>query len=175
MTENGIFTINVKSEESFLRKKTIPFTFENGIVRNGDKVFSRREMNALISHMSKIMRKSNGVGLSANQLGLEYKVFVAQVPSSQGDNRLYAILNPELEKMSSQKETLEEGCLSVPRSYGEVPRSYQVTLRGFDKTGKPVKIKAWGFLARVFQHETDHLNGVLFLDRAKKIEQIPEE
>jgi peptide deformylase len=63
----------------------------------------------------------------------------------------------------------EEGCLSIPGKWGDVERAEQIVLSGFNKMGKPVKVKAWGLLARVFQHEVDHLNGKLFIDRAKKV------
>ena len=64
---------------------------------------------------------------------------------------------------------LEEGCLSIPGTWGYVPRDERLVLSGFDKNGKPVKIRAWGLLAHVFQHETDHLQGKLFTDRTKKV------
>lgn len=173
MTNLGIYTIDHREEESFLRTKTTPFTFgPKGEIKNGDRSFSKQEISKLLLDMKRIMHKANGVGLSANQVGLPYRLFVAQVPSGQGDSKFYAIFNPEIEKYSSEKDTTEEGCLSVLGTYGEVPRAYQVTLRGFDRTGKPLKIKAWGMLARVFQHEVDHLNGMLFVDKAKKLERV---
>ena len=95
----------------------------------------------------------------------------AEVPDAQGGLKFYAIFNPELERMSKDTVVTEEGCLSVPGAFGDVPRSRMVTLKGLDKNGRPVKIKAWGLLARVFQHECDHLDGKLFLDRAKNVYQ----
>jgi peptide deformylase len=174
MTELGIYTIDSKAEEAFLRKKTKPFTFEKGVVKNGEEVIGRKEMNDLILKMRKIMHKAHGIGLSANQIGLPYRMFVAQVPSQQGEAKFYAVLNPEIEKFGKEKVTLEEGCLSVIGTFGEVPRAHEVTIRGFDKAGKALKIKAWGLLARVFQHEIDHLDGKLFLDRAVSLERTPE-
>jgi peptide deformylase len=103
-------------------------------------------------------------------------VFVAAVPDPDGGTKFYAVFNPKLEKISDEQVTFEEGCLSVPETWGEVERPERVTLAGFNKFGKPVKIKAWGLLARVFQHEVDHLNGKLFIDRTKKVykaEKIP--
>ena len=71
---------------------------------------------------------------------------------------------------------MEEGCLSVPKTYGIVTRPQEVTLTGFDKHQKPLKVKAIGLLARIFQHEVDHLNGVVFIDKAKNLHQSePEE
>src|SRR3989344_5558254 len=112
------------------------------------------------------MRTAHGIGLSANQIGLNMRVFVAEVPDAQGGMKSYAIFNPKLEKFSGEKIPFEEGCLSVPLTYGTVERAERVTLTGFDKNGGPVKIKAWGLLARVFQHEVDHLEGKLFIDKA---------
>jgi peptide deformylase len=119
--------------------------------------------------MRQIMRAADGVGLSANQIELPYRLFVAQVPDSQGRLKFYAIFNPEIVKISKKTELFEEGCLSTPSQYGLVPRPTQLTLKGFDMNGKKIKIKAWGLLARVFQHEVDHLNGKLFIDRTKNI------
>lgn len=170
MTENNIWTIDDKKEEAFLRKKTKLFAFaKNGDATVDGTTLTKKELAKLIQDMRRIMKLANGIGLSANQIGLPYRMFIAQVAGSQGENKFYAVFNPELEKESAEKVSMEEGCLSVIGTYGEVSRSYQVTVKGLDKHGKPVKIKAWGMLARVFQHEIDHLNGMLFIDRAKKV------
>ncbi len=174
MASDRIITVESKSEEAFLRKKTTPFALsEKGLWQHEKHTFTRSEIGALLSGMKKIMIKANGVGLSANQIGLPYKLFVAEVPNSQGETKFYAVFNPELERLEGEKETAEEGCLSVPGVYGSVTRALRVTLKGFDRNGRPLKIKAWGLLARVFQHETDHLNGGLFLDKAKHLERVP--
>jgi peptide deformylase len=116
------------------------------------------------------MREANGVGLSANQIGLSWNMFVAEVPDNDGILKLYAIFNPRLEKVARAKKVIfEEGCLSVPKKYGRIERFSEVKLSGLNKLGKPVKIKAWGLLAHVFQHEVDHLNGKLFIDGALEI------
>lgn len=125
--------------------------------------------------MKRIMREANGVGLSANQIGLPYQLFVAQTYDAQGTQKFYAIFNPRIEKYSPESVTHEEGCLSIPGLYGNVPRARSVVLAGYDKSGKIVKIKAWGLLARIFQHETDHLNGKLFVDRTKDTHRIDAE
>src|SRR3989344_1151419 len=163
-----IYTIRDKGEEKFLRSATRLATFSPaGGLRAGAITLSRTEIDALIRGMRKIMREANGVGLSANQIGLPLRLFVASVPSGQGDTKFYAVFNPVLEKTSGESVLLEEGCLSIPDTYGDVPRADTVLLRGLDKQGKSLKIKAWGLLARVFQHEVDHLNGRLFVDRTK--------
>jgi peptide deformylase len=169
-----IVTIDKKEDEKFLRKKTQTFSFSpkgEPIVDN--KQFSRGEFSKLILEMRKVMKSANGIGLSANQIGLSYRMFVGQVPSARGgENKFYCVLNPELEKVGTEKTTAEEGCLSVHGTYGTVGRAEKVVLTGFDKFGKPLKVKAWGLLARMFQHEVDHLDGKLFLDRAVKVYNV---
>jgi peptide deformylase len=130
-----------------------------------------KDITALTRKMRKIMREANGIGLAANQIGLPYSMFVAEVPADEGD-KFYAIFNPKIEKMESEKATAEEGCLSVPGVYGDMTRAAKITLAGQDAKGRPIKIKAWGLLARVFQHEVDHLNGVVFADKAKHLYKI---
>ncbi len=169
--EDKIVTIEAKKDEKFLHKKTQEFDF---------KKFSRKEINDLIARMKKAMKLARGIGLSANQIGLDISVFVAQIQKNEndaksltaGEQKFYAIFNPKITKASKEKTSLEEGCLSVPNAYADVERPEKITLEGFDKSGKKVKIKAWGMLAKVFQHETDHLNGKLILDRATKVYKI---
>jgi len=173
-----IFTIANKNEAKFLRHKTAVFDF---------KKFNRKEINELIKQMREIMTGAIGVGLSANQLGLNLRLFVAQIsdePLKRDKNnkiilpppekmKFYAIFNPEIKKFSKEKTVMEEGCLSVPGIYGDVERPEKITLVGYDKNAKKIKIKAWGLLARVFQHEVDHLNGILFINRTKKVYKFP--
>ncbi len=154
-----ILNIQNKPEEKILRKKTEKFDFGK---------FSKAEVDKLVQDMRETMREANGIGLAANQIGLPYQVFVAEVEGNNG-KKFYSVFNPKIEKKSEEEVYFEEGCLSVPGSYGNVERAEEIMLIGQDKRGKPVKIKAWGMLARVFQHEVDHLNGHLFLDRAKEI------
>lgn len=157
---NNILIITHKSEEKFLRKKTVNFDFSK---------WTKREINDLIVRMRRTMRAANGVGLSANQVGHDFRMFVAEVPDARGGTKFYAVFNPRIEKLGEEKIVFEEGCLSVPGKWGDVERAERVTLNGFDKNGKPAKVKAWGLLARVFQHEVDHLDGKLFIDRTRKI------
>ncbi len=162
--EPDIFKIANRKEERFLRKVTKEFPFPA----------NPAEVKKLLETMKKAMRKANGVGLSANQIGLSHRAFVAEVPSQKGGSKFYAVFNPKIEKKSGNTVDLEEGCLSVPGMFGLVPRPEKITISGLDKSGKPLKIKAWGLLARVFQHEIDHLSGALFIDKAKTLYKIPE-
>jgi peptide deformylase len=160
---NEILTIDVAKEEKFLRRKTVDFDF---------KKFTKKETSDLIHRMRRIMRNANGIGLSANQIGLDVRVFIAEVPdAAKGGTKFYAVFNPKIEKVGEEKATYEEGCLSIPGKWGDVQRAKTITISGQDKNGKPAKIKAWGLLAHVFQHETDHLNGKLFIDRTKQIHE----
>ncbi|RJP43092.1 peptide deformylase [Candidatus Parcubacteria bacterium] len=163
--EDRILTAANSKEEKFLREKTKAFDFN---------AHSRKEISDLIGRMRRTMRVAHGIGLSANQIGLSCRVFVAEVPEKQGGNKFYAIFNPKLEKSGAGTVAFEEGCLSIPGTYGLVDREERVVLSGYDRNGKPLKIKAWGLLARVFQHEVDHLEGKLFIDRTKKIYTVPE-
>jgi peptide deformylase len=170
-----IITIENKQDAKFLRRKTADFDF---------KKYNRKEIGELIKQMREEMEIANGIGLSANQIGLDFKLFVVQIPQnisvnprsnqheSASTSKFYAVFNPEITKFSKEKTVIEEGCLSVPGVYGLVERPEKITLVGQDKNAKKIKIKAWGLLARVFQHETDHLNGILFIDRCKKVYAI---
>jgi peptide deformylase len=162
--ENRIYFIKNKKEEKVLRRKLppVPLTKEE-----------LRGLRTLAKEMRAMMKEANGVGLSANQIGIEKRLFVAQVPDVEGRPKFYAIVNPELVKKGTETAVMEEGCLSIPELYGLVERSARVTLMGYDLQGKKVKINAWGFLARVFQHEVDHLDGTVFTDRTKHVHRAP--
>ncbi len=152
MTQHGIWTINDKNETKLLRKKMANFDFSK---------FSKKEVRELVKRMREDMKKANGIGLSANQIGLDMHVFVAQA-----EGKFYSVFNSKITKSSDEAVNMEEGCLSVPEVFGEVRRPARVIVEGQDKNGKKIKIKAWGLLARIFQHELDHLNGKLFIDKA---------
>ena len=153
-----ILTIEKKGNEKILRKPTAIFDFSQ---------HSRKEIRELIKTMRQVMKAADGVGLSANQLGFDVSLFVAQV-----ENKFYAVFNPKIVKTSGEEIEMEEGCLSLPEKFGLVKRPEKIWLEGQSPDGKKIKIKAWGFLARVFQHEIDHLNGKLFVDSAKEIHQV---
>lgn len=160
-----IYTINNKKEEKFLRQKTPIFDFSK---------FNRKEINNLVKTMREMMKGADGIGLSANQLGLPFRFFVAQAPmmNTNKKSEFYAIFNPQITKFSEDILLMEEGCLSVPKIFGEVARPEKIVIEGFDKNGRIIKIKTRGILGRIFQHECDHLNGILFIDKAKKVYKI---
>ena len=149
-----ILKVNNKKDNKFLRKKTAAFDFGS---------MTKAELRTLIAEMKKTMHDAEGVGLSANQVGIDASFFVAEF-----ENKFYAIFNPEIIKFSKETDVLEQGCLSVPDKRVEVTRPFEVVLKGFDKNEKRLKIRAWGFLAQVFQHEVDHLNSVLITDYGRR-------
>lgn len=123
------------------------------------------------------MIANQGVGLAAPQIGIDARVFVAQEPSKDGRGywgKFYAIFNPKIESISKKLISDHEGCLSVPGYYGTVERADKITISGFDKNNRPIKIKASGYLARIFQHEIDHLDGILYIDKSKDVKKIEE-
>ncbi len=132
-------------------------------------------VHQLIDDMVETMEAADGIGLAAIQVGVPERVIVVQLPDDGEDPKsgeLYALINPELARTSREIEDGIEGCLSIPGFVGEVPRHHAVTVKGLDRHGRRVRVKAQGLLARVFQHEIDHCDGVLFIDRVEDPEKI---
>jgi peptide deformylase len=121
-------------------------------------------LRALIADMRDTMKAYNGVGLAANQVGVARRVLVVDVPLDEERRARYAIVNPVILSRSGS-ETGEEGCLSIPGILDDVTRAFRVRVRGLDEWGTPIEIEAEDYLARALQHEVDHLDGVLFVDR----------
>jgi len=137
------------------------------------------EFQTLVDDMIVTMREEDGVGLAGPQVNQPLRVIVIEYPKddSQEDSekKLYVMVNPEIVKCSQETEFGLEGCLSVPDIVGEVERALQVEVRGLNRYGKKSKVRAKDWLARVFQHEIDHLDGVLFVDRATKLFKTTDE
>lgn len=122
------------------------------------------ELQQLIDDMIETMYAAPGIGLAAPQIGISLRLFVVDVTGGKDVNGLQTYINPEI--ISSEGCVREdEGCLSVVGVYGQTPRAEQVVLRGLNREGESVEVEAEGLLARAFQHEFDHLNGMLFFDR----------
>lgn len=154
MINERILNIDNPEDAEILRKKAAPFDFRK---------YTKKERDELIKRMRKIMDNSGGIGLAANQIGLDMSVFVAKA-----DNKFYCVFNPRITKASDNIVPWDgEGCLSVANKFSRTYRSDKIELEGEDKNGKKIKIKAWGLLSLIIQHEVDHLNGKLFLDRIK--------
>jgi len=141
-----------------------------------------RELHNLIDDMVETMRAAPGVGLAAPQVGLSDRLIVIEYYEKEGEEekedalkKVWAVINPEIVKVSEETLLGVEGCLSIPGLVGEVERHVEVQVRGMNRHGKTMKVKAKGWLARIFQHEVDHLNGVLFTERAIRVWQPQEE
>lgn len=137
-----------------------------------------RDFQKLVDDMVDTMRDEPGVGLAAPQVNVSLRLIVVEYPEDDSvedaQPKLFTVANPEIVEASKETVMGMEGCLSVPNLVGEVERSTHVVVKGLNRWGKKQKIDAHDWLARIFQHEIDHLNGVLFVDRAVKLYQ-PEE
>jgi len=126
------------------------------------------ELDKLIDDMIETMYAAPGVGLAANQVGVSKQVVVIDVGVRDEKSPLFVLINPEIVNLEGEVEA-EEGCLSVPDYTTVLKRAMKVCVKGLDRNGKPVEIEAEGLLARALQHEIDHLNGILFVDRMGRI------
>jgi peptide deformylase len=151
----------IKMPDSMLRRKAHKINTFNA------------EFQSLVDDMVQTMREEPGVGLAAPQVNISIQLIVVEYPLDdqveEAKPELFVIVNPEIIEQSSEMEFGIEGCLSVPELLGEVERNSSIVVIGLDRFGKKQKISAKGWLARIFQHEIDHINGILFVDRARKI------
>jgi peptide deformylase len=150
---------------------------DNPLLRQKSKKVKRfgQALQNLIDDMVETMHAINGLGLAAPQIGVSQQVIVIQLPENEEDpqsGKLYVLCNPEIVRTAGEEEESDEGCLSVPGFVGDVRRAAVVTVKGLDRHGKKIRIKAEGLLAQAFQHEIDHINGVLFIDRVDSPEKI---
>lgn len=151
---------------------------DNPVLREKAKKVSRIDSSVqkLIDDMIETMHAANGVGLAAPQVGVPLRVIVVQeyLKNEEGELRprkVIALINPEIVKASGEYET-EEGCLSLPGYVGTIKRAEKVTVKGLNRQGKEVRIKADGLLAEAFQHEVDHINGILFFDHLPSMDKL---
>jgi len=155
----------IKLGDPRLRKKSVP-------VRRFDQRLSR-----LAADMVETMRQAQGVGLAAPQVGINERLIVVEMRKEDFEDdpqagKLYVVVNPEIVRVRGDKILDDEGCLSIPGYVGEVERPQHVTIKGYDPDGRPLQIKAYDFLARIFLHEIDHLDGILFIDRITDISKL---
>jgi len=133
------------------------------------------ELHRLLDDMLETMRQAPGVGLAAPQIGVGQRITVVEYPDDEDDPentmRVYELVNPEIIKMKGS-EVGQEGCLSIPGIAADVDRRTQVVLKAQDRHGKEFRLKAYDWLARIFQHEIDHLQGVLMTDKAEKLYRL---
>ncbi len=131
-------------------------------------------MQKLIDDMIETMNEYHGVGLAAPQVHEEVRLFVASLDMERGEepSEPIAIVNPEIVPVGSEIVEDWEGCLSIPDIRGKVPRFREIRVKALDRDGERIELRAKGFSARIIQHETDHLDGVLFFDRMRAFETL---
>ncbi len=164
----------VQKEQPVLREiaKSVPL----------EEIGSER-IKKVIEEMSSAMAvQKDGIAIAAPQIGENLRIFVisgkllSQVDHShKGGDKDLVFINPEIIKLSKEKKDVEEGCLSVRWLYGKVRRSVRATITAFNEKGEKIERGASGVLAQIFQHEVDHLNGILFTDKAKQVWEMTEE
>jgi peptide deformylase len=148
----------VKYPDPILRERAVEVTKFN------------ERLGKLLDDMAETMYDAHGVGLAAPQVGIGKRVIVVNI-----GEELIEMINPEIIEKSGEQLEPPEGCLSIPGLLGYVKRANVIRIKGQDRNGNAVEIEAEGFLARAFQHEIDHLNGVLFIDIAEKVFRPEEE
>jgi peptide deformylase len=144
-----------KIPNKILSKKTEPVDIQK--IKDGS-------YNDLILNMKKVMIEHNGIGLAANQVNKDLSIFVIEENLAKENDAPTAYFNPKITEYSKDMGETEEGCLSIPEYYKQIQRSKKIKIKFINEKGKKQKIKARGMLARVLQHETDHLNGITIRD-----------
>jgi peptide deformylase len=130
-------------------------------------------LQKFIDDMIETMQEYSGVGLAAPQVHESLRIFVAHLdPDGRGSGEAMAVINPEIEVIGTQLIEGWEGCLSIPDIRGHVTRAAEIRVSALDRHGKRIEISAKDFPARVIQHETDHLDGVLFFDRMRSFDSL---
>ncbi len=134
-----------------------------------------KKFRKLVKNMTETMRVKDGVGIAGPQVGSDLAVCVIHSQFSDPKKKTDLVLiNPSWEKTSSKTETDSEGCLSVPGIFGKVKRCKKIKVRAINQEGEPVEFAAEDYFARIIQHEVDHLNGILFIEKAENLQQIDE-
>jgi peptide deformylase len=139
------------------------------------------KIQGIISDMKEALAsQKDGVAIAAPQIGIPLRIFVVSGQilktvdeKKYKDGKDLVFINPEIIKLSKEKKEFEEGCLSVRWLYGKIKRSTKASVRAYDENGNKIERGGSGLLAEIFQHETDHLDGILFIDKAYDIEEIP--
>lgn len=139
-----------------LRQKSLPVPLSE---------ITTPEFQKLVDDMTQTMYSARGIGIAAPQIGISKRLLIAET----GDHKQIALVNPELTSKSWRKVLSEEGCLSIPGKYGTVKRHRAITARALDRNGKEITISSDKLLGIIIQHEIDHLDGILFTDKAEKV------
>jgi peptide deformylase len=137
-----------------------------------------KSLQKLIDDLFETLHAAPGVGLAAPQIGQSLRLVVVEYADDEEENaqpKTYVLINPEIVKPSKETVMATEACLSLPNLAGDVERHEAITVKAKNRYGQPMKITATGWLARIFQHEIDHLNGVLYIDRAINVYELTDE
>jgi peptide deformylase len=135
------------------------------------------ETQQLIDDMIETLHEKSGAGLAAPQVNVSQQVILVEFGSEEDEEippTLYVTINPKITRFSPETVVGAEGCLSIPRMMGEVERAEEIVVEGQDRHGKPLKMRLRGWVARIFQHEIDHLNGILYTDRTTNVWETDE-
>lgn len=145
-----------------------------------EDMFGKKELQEILQNMhDSLATQKDGVALAAPQIGVSLRIFVIapKVFSEEDENKQLIFINPKITKHSKDSKLMDEGCLSVRWWYGKIRRHSRATVRAFDENGDEFEMEGSGLLAQIFQHETDHLDGILFVDNAEDLKEVdkPEE
>ncbi|MFZ1983678.1 MAG: peptide deformylase [Desulfatitalea sp.] len=154
---------------SLLDILTYPAEFLKNPTRPVEEIDGR--LQAIIDQMSETMYHAPGVGLAAIQVGLDKSLLVYDITPQEDGRDLHVLINPKIISQEGQIISENEGCLSVPDYRADVQRAARILVEGVDRDGKPIRFEADGMLAVVLQHEIDHLNGTLFIDRISTLKR----
>jgi peptide deformylase len=155
----------VQIPDQVLRRTALPLSVAD---------IKSKRVKSLIAEMKEAVdREEDAVAIAAPQLGESLRIFVVSKRGSKKFTENTAFINPEIIRIGKEKKVMQEGCLSVRWKYGDVKRSTTASVRALNEQGNEFVTNGRGLLAQIFQHETDHLNGILFIDTAKHIEDLP--
>ena len=136
------------------------------------KEFGTTELKKILEEMTETLTaETDGIALAAPQIGISKRIFIVKMPEEKN----LVFINPVITKLSKKKELLEEGCLSVRWFYGQVARAEKASVEAYDENGQKFTRHGTGLMAQIFQHEIDHLNGKLFIDKAENLEEFKPE
>ena len=136
------------------------------------------DLQQLIEDMIETLHENSGAGLAAPQVNVSQRVILVEFGTEENEEippTLYVAINPRVTRFSQEVVPGVEGCLSIPGLMGEVERANEIVVEGQDRFGKPLKMRLRGWVARIFQHEIDHVNGILYTDRATSVWETDED
>lgn len=171
--------IKIIMKEKDIKQKDEPVLRMKARAVTPEEIGSENLTKILANMQSALHDTNDGVAIAAPQIGVSLRIFLvhgsvfADRADTPDEDKVF--INPEIISTSSRKELIDEGCLSVRRVYGKIERSTQATVRAQNEHGETFEMGASGLLAQIFQHETDHLNGILFIDKASELREIPQD